>query len=210
VKADQHMENLSDILNDHLTEINKSHDYALEVDLAENYFGNPDWQLRRKETFNKMDELIPATLLQKRVEKLAINLEHYYDIRKKFTYSFGMESFFSYLISNDFGLENMFFDREKGTFKYFNMRPQFNSDNGLLYKKNNYNSLRLSKNLQVFFLCFCSCLTYFLQRFITDVGIEGPYVSAFVSTSLAFWRNDQSLKPILHMIFRDFLPRVFA
>jgi hypothetical protein len=150
VKADQNMDNLNDILNDHLTEINKRHDYALELDLAENYFSNPDLQRNsRKETINKIDELIPAMLLQKHVEKLVVNLEHYYEFRKKFTYSFAMESFFSYLISNDFGLENMFFCREKGTFKYFNMKPQFNSDNVLLFKKDNYNSLRISNNLQV-------------------------------------------------------------
>ena len=66
VKADQNMENLCDILNDHFTEINKSHDYALELDLVENYFSNPDLQRNnRKETFNKIGRAHPSHAIAK-------------------------------------------------------------------------------------------------------------------------------------------------
>lgn len=164
IKADQNLENLSDVLNEFMDEKGVQHEYALELDLKDNFIGNPDWNNCRKKIYQKMNALVPQNLLQKKIEKLATNLDHYYEMRKTFTYSFAMESFFCYVISSDFGLENMFFNKQKATFRYYNMKPLLSQDSTLQFKRNNYNSLRLSKNIQV---AFIDTIQYFNSNFLS-------------------------------------------
>ena len=91
------LKSMSDLLDEYVTSQDLGTDYALELYLKENTFGNPS---AKQEIFRKMDKIIPNDLLKKFALKSVKNLDEYFLFRNNFIISYGMENFFSYLISN--------------------------------------------------------------------------------------------------------------
>jgi len=91
------LKSMSDLLDEYVTSKDLGTDYALELYLKENTFGNPT---AKQEIFRKMDKTIPNDLLKKFALRSVKNLDEYFLFRNNFTTSYGMENFFSYLISN--------------------------------------------------------------------------------------------------------------
>ncbi len=88
---------MSDLLDEFLVAEDLGTDYALELYLRENTFGKEE---AKQEIFRKMDKIIPNDLLRKFVLKSVKNFDEYFLFRNNFIKSYGMENFFSYLISN--------------------------------------------------------------------------------------------------------------
>lgn len=88
---------MSDLLDEYLISQNVDTDLALELYLKENTFGNP---IAKQEIYKKMDKIVPNDLLRKYALKSTKNLDEYFLFRNNFICSYGMENFFSYVISN--------------------------------------------------------------------------------------------------------------
>jgi len=152
--------------------------------LKERIFENTE---AKKAIFRQMDKLVPKDLFRKFVLRSVRNLDEYYLFRNNFIASYGMENFFSYIISNEMLLENMFLDAAKGTFYYLDMKPNF-TDQGQINRESAHSSIRISKNI---------------ENFITNMGLEGPFASCFISSSLAFTRYDTDLSTLFFVYVRD-------
>jgi len=142
--------------------------------------------------FKKMDEMVPKNLIKSYVGKCTQNNDEYYLLRKNFILSFGMESFYSYIVANEMSIENMFFNKKTGNFLYYNMKPNF-VDSMQSIKPNLYSALRLSKNV---------------ENFITPMGLEGPFASTFISSSMALSKPDYGINTLLHLYIRDSLVKL--
>jgi transformation/transcription domain-associated protein len=178
------LKSMSDLLDDHMVAQGYDTDHALELYLKERIFENIE---AKKAIFRQMDKLVPKDLFRKFVLKCVRNLDEYYLFRNNFTASYGMENFFSYIISNEMLLENMFVDAAKGTFYYLDMKPNF-TDLGQINRESAQSSIRISKNI---------------ENFITNMGLEGPFASCFIAGSLAFTRYDTDLSTLLFVYVRD-------
>jgi len=178
------LKSMSDLLDDHMISMGYDTDHALELYLKERIFENNE---AKKLIFRKMDKLVPKDLFRKFVLKSVRNLDEYYLFRNNFIASYGMENFFSYIISNEMLLENMFVDAAKGTFYYLDMKPNF-TEQGQINRESAQSSIRISKNI---------------ENFITNMGLEGPFASCFISGSLAFTRYDTDLSTLLFVYVRD-------
>ena len=151
------LKSIHDLLDEHFQSKGMDNDASLELYLKENTFGN---NLAKQEIYRKMDKSVPGDLLKKYALKCVNNMDEYMFFRSNFIATYGMENFFSYLISNgkrhkkeiliiiEMLLENMYIDPAKGSFFYTAMKPTFN-EQGQIQKGNATQSIRISKNFEV-------------------------------------------------------------
>lgn len=88
---------MSDLLDQHMIDIGSEPDYPLEEYLKDNTFSN---SAAKRELQKKMDKMITANVLKNFVLKSVNNMDEYFYFRGNFINTFGMENFFSYIITN--------------------------------------------------------------------------------------------------------------
>mmetsp|Transcript_36716 Transcript_36716/g.32928 ORF Transcript_36716/g.32928 Transcript_36716/m.32928 type:complete len:235 (-) Transcript_36716:142-846(-) len=167
-----------------MVSIGKEADYALEEYLKDNTFSNT---AAKRDLFKKMDKIVSANVLKNYALNHVNNMDDYFYFRGNFIRTFGMENFFSYVISNEIMVENMYIDTAQGNFYYSGMKPILFENNQRARTEEIF-SLRISKNF---------------ERFITNMGLEGPFAACFVSSSLAFNKYSSDLTTVLFAYVRD-------
>ena len=97
VEHKSRLKSVHDLLDEHFVSKGMDRDCSLELYLKENTFVN---QFAKQEIFKKMDKSVPGDLLKKFALSCVNNMDEYMFFRTNFINTFGMENFFSYLISN--------------------------------------------------------------------------------------------------------------
>ena len=91
------LKSMSDILDEFFVSKNIDPDIALELYLRENTFENT---IAKQDIFKKLDKMVANDLIRKFALKSVKNLDEYFLFRNNFICTYGMENFFSYVISN--------------------------------------------------------------------------------------------------------------